>query len=143
MKKQLLIIAIAFFFSSEAFAQLPFIGSTVVKTMNCYEDDSLEVSIATLVGDYGTGQTQYETDVVCFSNKTDRVLHVTYLVEGRLSSSSIRFTYEYSIRLNPKESLSDLVQSHYGDQRYLHDTDCKAKFQLKEYHSTHIDGQVE
>lgn len=73
---------------------------------------------------------RYQQEWLSFTNKTADTLTVTYRVQATLTRYGKRFTYDYTLTVDPRSVMGDNVYSHFHTGHFIQpdryrDTDCR------------------
>jgi len=137
MKRMLFSLIMVWLFVPMAASQQRMIQGEVVSRKQSVDTDMLQVDKVTVVNHVPVGHPRYETEWLNFYNKTDDTLVVDYHVDVSLTRYERNFSYDFSLEVAPRDSMSDNTYSHRPVRHYLldesfADSDCRAAFRLGE-----------
>ena len=104
-------------------------GGDVVRRVSCVDNDTLSVERLAVVNPVEDAP-RYQQEWLSFTNKTADTLTVTYRVQATLTRYGKRFTYDYTLTVDPRSVIGDNVYSHFHTGHFIQpdryrDTDCR------------------
>lgn len=104
-------------------------GGDVVRRVSCVDNDTLSVERLAVVNPVEDAP-RYQQEWFSFTNKTADTLTVTYRVQATLTRYGKRFTYDYTLTVDPRSVMGDNVYSHFHTGHFIQpdryrDTDCR------------------